>query len=327
MTRSDTPPEEISSLPYNLRSRQGRSNSQTPQKNSSSTKATAGLSLLDRTNSHPQPSSSESAQLESSKDKPTGSDIRPSTLTDVLGKVPLEDQLSIEDQLSNGDATAAQAPHDNNGACSNASPAPAAISANSPAIDAGAPLQRSAATSQPQHETPSRDMHFASPVRGLIHQGVMSMQPLVPYLSPTSPAPSHEEEVFSTPEVTDQDLMARVRDCQPTGPWQRLAASEEQGKQLQQDLDAAHATITAHQKQLSAMLEQKKHDACQRTAEVGGLRLLTSCGKNGHIRLFGCRDWLLDLMVHAFMHFPASVAISLNIKHSEHHAHSKSHRT
>ncbi|KAK9842678.1 hypothetical protein WJX74_000562 [Apatococcus lobatus] len=83
-----------------------------------------------------------------------------------------------------------------------------------------------------------------------------------------SPALSHEEEVFSTPEVTDQDLMARVRDCQPSGPWQRLAASEEQGKQLQQDLDNAHATVAAHQKQLSAMLEQKKRDASQHAAEV-----------------------------------------------------------
>ncbi len=75
-------------------------------------------------------------------------------------------------------------------------------------------------------------------------------------------------QVFSTPEVTDQDLMARVRDCQPSGPWQRLAESEEQGRQLQQDLDSAHATVAAHQKQIAAMLEQSRHDAAAHSAQV-----------------------------------------------------------
>lgn len=258
MTRSDSPPEEVNSLPYNLRSRHGRPASQTPQKGSQLHKPTAGQASLNKDSSPSQPESSKSAQAKGS-----------SAISGLE-----QTASSLSDHRDSGAAADCSARHDAVAACATQDESVRGLSPSleqedsqdAPVIAGDMQLPDGPASPQQKHRTPSHDSNLATPERGR-QEGSCPVQPLVPYLSPVSPAPSHDD-VFSTPEVTDQDLMARVRDYQPSGPWQRLAASEEQAKQLQQDLDSAHATVAAHQKQLSAMLEQKKHDAAKHSAEV-----------------------------------------------------------
>ena len=266
---SESPPAEANGLHYNLRPRQGRSAVRTPQKLAISTKSSQPCNSPSASAHEPLPYSGQHDAVPEQADK--NKDLH-------MSPVEMACKASPARQLDKDCQSSARSSPQTIQLESSASQE--ARSCRPPDQTKALQSRQSTAASpeslqpQPEHPPDATENPFGSPVHGLLRHS-QPVEPLVPYLSPASPALS-QEEVFSTPEVTDQDLMARVRDCQPSGPWQKLAASEEQCRQTQQDLESAHATIAAHQKQLSAMLEHGKHDAAKHAAQVSPTRSFLS---------------------------------------------------
>ncbi len=200
---SDPVSEEVLTVPYNLRSRSGRPTAQTPQKAASFSKtqahqltyASSPEAHLKGSSESGSPSASDQIELQNAASCEASASPPGKTLDQLLsGSQPAHGRLSQDADTRPSLRQEAQ------GACmqhgSSSGRARDQTSAE------GAPAEVNLETSQSSHERSQGGLEstFASPVHGLLHHG-QAVQPLVPYLSPASPALS-QEEVMSCPQVT-----------------------------------------------------------------------------------------------------------------------------